>query len=158
VVSESQRLGLHAAARATLGGEEGDTLMSLVPPANTDIATRQDVEHAQVLMSAQLGETRVRMEALDDRLTGQMQALDERLTGQMQALDERLTGQMQALDDRLTGQMQALDDRLTTRMDALERSLDTRIERSELRTRVWTFGIVIAAQALGVSYLSATLG
>jgi hypothetical protein len=125
VVSESQRLGLHAAARATLGEEEGDTLMSLVPPSNTDIATRQDVEHAQVLMSAQLGETRVRMEALDERLTGQMQALD---------------------------------DRLTTRMDALERSLDTKIERSELRTRVWTFGIVIAAQALGVSYLSATLG
>ena len=125
MVSESQRLGLHAAARATLGEEEGDTLMSLVPPSNTDIATRQDVEHAQVLMSAQLGETRVRMEALDERLTGQMQALD---------------------------------DRLTTRMDALERSLDTKIERSELRTRVWTFGIVIAAQALGVSYLSATLG
>lgn len=136
VVSESQRLGLHAAARATLGEEEGDTLMSLVPPSNTDIATRQDVEHAQVLMSAQLGETRVRMEALDERLTGQMQALDE----------------------RLTGQMLALDDRLTARMDALERSLDTRIERSELRTRVWTFGIVIAAQALGVGYLSATLG
>lgn len=136
VVSESQRLGLHAAARATLGEEEGDTLMSLVPPSNTDIATRQDVEHAQVLMSAQLGETRVRMEALDERLTGQMQALDE----------------------RLTGQMLALDDRLTARMDALERSLDTKIERSELRTRVWTFGIVIAAQALGVGYLSATLG
>ena len=39
-VSEPQRLALHRAAQATLGEEEGDTLMTLSPPANTDIATR----------------------------------------------------------------------------------------------------------------------
>jgi uncharacterized small protein (DUF1192 family) len=55
-VTEPQRLALHAAARAALGEEEGDTLMALSPPANTDIATRQDIEHSQALMSAQLGE------------------------------------------------------------------------------------------------------
>jgi hypothetical protein len=57
-VTEPQRLALHRAAqrRARRGG--GDTLMALTPPANTDIATRQDVEHAQALMSAQLGETK----------------------------------------------------------------------------------------------------
>jgi len=43
-VSESQRLALHKAARAALGDEEGDTLMELSPPANTDIATKQDIE------------------------------------------------------------------------------------------------------------------
>jgi hypothetical protein len=43
-VSEPQRLALHAAARRALGDEEGDTLMALSPPANTDIATRQDLE------------------------------------------------------------------------------------------------------------------
>jgi hypothetical protein len=42
-VSEPQRLVLHRAAQAALGEEEGDTLMALSPPANTDIATRQDV-------------------------------------------------------------------------------------------------------------------
>ena len=53
-VSEPQRLALHRAAQAALGEEEGDTLMALSPPANTDIATRQDVEHATALINAQL--------------------------------------------------------------------------------------------------------
>jgi len=41
--TEPQRLALYAAARAALGDEEGDTLMALTPPANTDIATMQGV-------------------------------------------------------------------------------------------------------------------
>jgi len=43
-VTEPQRLALHKAARAKLGDEEGDTLMALTPPSNTDMATRQDLE------------------------------------------------------------------------------------------------------------------
>jgi hypothetical protein len=54
-------------ARTALGEEEGDTLMALSPPANTDIATRQDVEHWQALMSAQLAEVEARMEAQIER-------------------------------------------------------------------------------------------
>jgi len=46
-VTEPQRLDLHAAARAALGPEEGDTLMASLPPANTDIATRQDLERVE---------------------------------------------------------------------------------------------------------------
>jgi hypothetical protein len=42
--TEPQRLALHAAARAALGPEEGDTLMALTPPANTDIATMQALQ------------------------------------------------------------------------------------------------------------------
>jgi hypothetical protein len=45
-VSESQRLALHRAARTALGEEEGDALMELTPPANTDIATKQHIELA----------------------------------------------------------------------------------------------------------------
>jgi hypothetical protein len=46
-VTEPQRLALHKAARATLGDEEGDTLMALTPPANTEIATRQDLDRVE---------------------------------------------------------------------------------------------------------------
>ena len=42
-VTEPQRLALHAAARTTLGTEEADALMSLPPPANSEIAVRHDV-------------------------------------------------------------------------------------------------------------------
>ena len=53
-VTETQRLALGRAAQAALGEEEGDTLMALTPPSNTDIATRQDVEHAQALTKADI--------------------------------------------------------------------------------------------------------
>jgi hypothetical protein len=46
-VTEPQRLDLHTAARTALGSEEGDTLMASLPPANTDIATRQDLERVE---------------------------------------------------------------------------------------------------------------
>jgi hypothetical protein len=83
-VSESQRLALHAAARATLGEKEGDTLMALTPPANTDLATTQH-------------------------------------------------------------------------LDRVEERLLARIETSALRTRLWTFGAIVAAQVASLTYLTNTL-
>ena len=62
-VTESQRLALYRAAQATLGEEEGDTLMALTPPSNTDIATRQDVEHAQALLRADIEHAQALMKA-----------------------------------------------------------------------------------------------
>jgi hypothetical protein len=59
--TEPQRLALHAAARAALGAEEGDTLMALTPPANTEMATRQDLERVEERLGA-------RMTALEERL------------------------------------------------------------------------------------------
>ena len=77
-VSEPQRLALHAAARATLGDEEGDTLMALTPPANTEIATRQDLER------------------IGERLDGKMNSLEERLNFRMDSLEERLDARIAA--------------------------------------------------------------
>ena len=62
-VSETQRLALYRAAQAALGEEEGDTLMALTPPSNTDIATRQDVEHAQALLRADTEHAQALMKA-----------------------------------------------------------------------------------------------
>jgi hypothetical protein len=63
--AEPQRLALHASARRTLGDLEGDTLMALLPPANTEIALRSDV--------IQLGtELRGEMVELELRLTKQI--------------------------------------------------------------------------------------
>jgi hypothetical protein len=60
-VTEPERLALHAAARGTLGPEEGDALMASLPPANTDIATRQDLERLEQA-------TRQDLAALEDRV------------------------------------------------------------------------------------------
>jgi hypothetical protein len=60
-VSEPQRLALHAAARRTLGEEEADTLMALSPPANTDIATRQDLDVLRAEMKGEFAAVRAEM-------------------------------------------------------------------------------------------------
>ena len=60
-VTEPQRLDLHAAARAALGPEEGDTLMASLPPANTDIATRQDVERVEVALQKDISASEARL-------------------------------------------------------------------------------------------------
>ena len=84
-VSETQRLALYRAAQAALGEEEGDTLMALTPPSNTDIATRQDVEHWQALISAQLGE-----------MTGVLRAEIAEMKGVLQAEIAATKGVLQA--------------------------------------------------------------
>ena len=43
-VSKPQQIALHGAARQALSEEEGNTLVALSPPANTDIATMQALE------------------------------------------------------------------------------------------------------------------
>ena len=53
-VTEPQRLDLHAAARTALGPEEGDTLMASLPPANTNIATRQDLAAVEASLQKDL--------------------------------------------------------------------------------------------------------
>jgi uncharacterized small protein (DUF1192 family) len=84
-VTEPQRLALYRAAQAALGEEEGDTLMALTPPANTDIATRQDIEHWQALLSAQLSEMKgvLRSEAAETK--GVLQAEIAETKGILQA-------------------------------------------------------------------------
>jgi hypothetical protein len=49
-----QRLALHASARRTLGELEGDTLMALLPPANTEIALRSDVNQLGTELRAEM--------------------------------------------------------------------------------------------------------
>jgi hypothetical protein len=88
-VTEPQRLDLHAAARAALGPEEGDTLMASLPPANTDIATRQDLERIETLLRADLERT---VERSEERLRGEIAASEQRLRGEIAASEQRLQG------------------------------------------------------------------
>ena len=70
-VTGPQRLALHQAARAALGDEEGDTLMALTPPADTDIATRQDLERVEERLGAHIG-------LVEERLGARIGLVEER--------------------------------------------------------------------------------
>ena len=95
-VSETQRLALYRAAQAALGEEEGDTLMALTPPSNTDIATRQDVENWQALISAQLGEMTGVLRAEIAATKGVLQAEIAATKGVLQAEIAETKGVLQA--------------------------------------------------------------
>jgi hypothetical protein len=81
--TEPQRLALHAAARTALGEQEGDTLMALVPPANTDIALRQDVERLERVFRSDLqaGLAELRAELRTEFNTGLAELRTELHTG-----------------------------------------------------------------------------
>jgi hypothetical protein len=74
-VSESKRLALHRAARAALGEKEGDTLMELSPPANTDIATMQALERTEERLGARIDAVDARIDAVADRLDARIDAV-----------------------------------------------------------------------------------
>ncbi len=114
--TDRQRLALHAAARTTLGVEEGDTLMASLPPANAEIATRQDLAR------------------LEGSLGQDMEDLEESLRKDMQHLEQSLRKDMQHLEERLHGVM------ATSIKDACA-DLTKRIHASELRT----IGVVLLA-------------
>ncbi len=82
-VSESRRLALHKAAREALGDEEGDTLMALTPPANTDMATMQGLERVEERLS-------MRMDALEDRLGARIDTVDARIDSVGQRLESHI--------------------------------------------------------------------
>ena len=73
-VSEPQRLALHRAARTALGEEEGDTLMALSPPANTDMATKQDLERTEERLGARIDALAARLDAKIDAVTADLGA------------------------------------------------------------------------------------
>ncbi len=92
--TEPQRLALHAAARTALGEQEGDTLMALVPPANTDIALRQDVERLERIFRSDLhaGLAELRAELRTEFNTGLAELRTELHTGLAELRTELHTG------------------------------------------------------------------
>ena len=127
--TEPERLALHAAARATLGEQEGDTRMAITAPADHDIATRQDVERAE-----------------------------ERLGARIEASEDRTNARIQAFEDRTNARIEASEDRINARIDHFAAVLAAQIERSELSTRLWGLATLIASQIAVVTYLTSTLG
>jgi type IV secretory pathway VirD2 relaxase len=83
-VTEPQRLALHAAARQQLGADHGDTLMSLLPPANTDLATRQDLDALETRITARFdveaAKVGTRFAQLDTRFAQLEATIERRLT------------------------------------------------------------------------------
>jgi hypothetical protein len=115
--TEQARLALRSAARAALGDEEGDTLMAITAPSNTDLATRQDLEQFQ--------------DSIHSRITLEI---------------AELRGEMLSSIAELRGEMIRGDGELRTEMVRGDGELGRLIERSANRSIRWMVATVFLAQ------------
>ena len=140
--TEPQRLALHAAARTALGEQEGDTLMALVPPANTDIALRQDVERLERVFRSDLhaGLAELRAELRTEFNTGLAELRTELHTGLAELRTELHTGLAELRTELHTG-LAELRTELHTGLAALRVEFKEDLHRSQL----WTIGILLTA-------------
>jgi molybdopterin converting factor small subunit len=161
-VTEPQRLALHAAARATLGAEEGDTLMALTPPANTEIATLQALEHTEERLGSRIDNVEERLgsriDTVEERLTARIDTVEERLGSRIDTVEERLGSRIDNVEERLTARIERVDERSATRIDQAVSGLRVDIERTASRTLRWSVGAIVAAQAATVGSLTLLLG
>lgn len=71
-VTQESRYRMHQRLDEVLGAEPAATLMEHLPPTGwADLATKHDVAHGTELLSQ-------RIDAVDERLTGNIQALDQK--------------------------------------------------------------------------------
>jgi len=149
-VSESQRLALCRAAQAALGEEEGNTLMALTPPANTDIATRQDVEHAQALLKADVEHAQALLKADVLHAQALMHAQLGEMTGVLRAEIAEVKGDLKAEIAEVKGVLQA-------EIAEVKGVLGADIERMGNRTLRWTVGTMLAGNTAVVALLTLML-
>jgi hypothetical protein len=156
-VTEQARLALRDAARATLGEEEGDTLMAITAPANTDLATRQDLERVQenIISSVELRIARSMSELRADmvRGDGELRADMARGDGELRTEIEKLRADMVRGD----GELRAEIEKLRADMVGSLSALGQRIEGSANRTLRWVLATVLLAQGGTIGFLNLLL-
>lgn len=111
-VDERRRMQLFEQLAAVIGDEATGTVFELLPPPNTEVATRDDLEGLRREMQRGFEEVSRRFDrqsARFDRVDEQFDRVDERFA----RVDERFAG----VDERFEG----LEERLTDRLSSLWR-------------------------------------
>ena len=102
-VEERQRHDLHARLEQVLGPEEASTLMSYLPPVGwADVATKRDLDHFADRLRIEFRDAlheeatsvrrdlNVRIDKLEDKLSGRIDGVDGRIDGLQDKLDANL--------------------------------------------------------------------
>jgi hypothetical protein len=153
-VTEQDRLALRAAVRAVLGDEEGDTLMAITAPANSDLATRQDLERLQqtILSGVTLELTRS-LSAFREEFTRSLSEFRE----EMMRSDSELRAEMTRSDSELRAEMTRSDSELRAEMTRSDSELRAEITRSANSTLRWMIATVLLAQGGTIGLLGIML-
>ena len=178
-VTEQARLALRDAARATLGQEEGDTLMAITAPANTYLATRQDLERLQenivsrielrivtsiAELRTEISELRTEMIRSDAQLRADMNQANGQLRADMNQANGQLRSDMNEADGQLRSAIIRSDGELRSTMatslgelraDMIQSDGELRqqIARSANTTLRWVLATVLLAQGGTIGHL-----
>lgn len=127
-VDGATRHKLHTSARATLGPEEGDALMELLPPIGWhDFATKHDLHEL---------ETRIgyRFEAIDHKFDAFQARIDTRFETTERRFD-KLDARFEKVDERFD----TIEIHITERFESFEHKLMAALHKTLLRQ---TFAMV----------------
>ena len=90
-VTEGQRHDLHTYFQETMGRDRADVMMDLLPPVGWgDVATKQDLDHAVVLLKKDVGALEKELGASVVRLEKDLGALEHKLTAELTIMGKGL--------------------------------------------------------------------
>lgn len=160
-VDGATRHKLHTSARATLGPEEGDALMELLPPIGwDDFATKHDLHE----LETRLG---YRFEAIDHKFDAEShrsEAFEARIDHKLEAFEARVDRRFEKVDDRFetVGDLfEKVDDRFKTindRFDTIESLITDRFEYFESKVMAAVHKTLLWNLFLTLGFLSTVLG
>ena len=149
-VSEPQRLALHAAARRALGDEEGDTLMALSPPANTDMATMQALERTEERLGAGIDAVEAKLGARIDQVEAKVSARVEQVEAKLGARIDQVEAKVGARIDQVEAKVGARIDQVGARIDQVDVKIDNvaalilaamKTSEATMRGNVWKVSV-----------------
>ena len=149
-VSEPQRLALHAAARRALGEEEGDTLMALSPPANTDMATMQALERTEERLGAGIDAVEAKLGARIDQVEAKVSARVEQVEAKLGARIDQVEAKVGARIDQVEAKVGARIDQVGARIDQVDVKIDNvaalilaamKTSEATMRGNVWKVSV-----------------
>ncbi|HEX2040583.1 MAG TPA: hypothetical protein VHF47_12735 [Acidimicrobiales bacterium] len=137
-VTEAAKHDLYTGLQETMGEERAATLMELLPPSGTDLATKQDVDRAIALLrsdvTAEFTSVRAEMAAGFKSVRTEMAAEFKSVRTEMAAEFTSVRSEMAAEFTSVRSELKAV----RTEMDGLRHELKGYIDRT---LRVHTMGI-----------------
>ncbi len=155
-IDERRRSALFEAAARALGEDHAVTMFELLPPPETDLATRADLDLLEERLGARIDGVGARIDGVEQRLGARMDGLDTRMDG----LDVRID----RVESHLHARLDAFEAGMRTEMALLREELLSAF-RGELVSAIagQTRGIIVAIMAaiiaavIGIGGLAVTL-
>ena len=158
--TEETRRQLYETVRDHLGEPAAEQLMAITIPANTDLATRQDLDllraELHVDMAELRGELRGEMAELQREVRADVQRLRTEVGGELDAVRVRISA-LETRVGKLEEKVGALEERLEAEGRAIRSELNGAVEglKSHLLTRLLPANAAIVTAIVGIaSWLS----